>query len=94
MYTRNVTTVKKRDVIIYIHPGGFYVFSGRTDVFGPQYLMDHDIVLVTINYRLGLLGKNCLFLFVFNFKQIFEEKIICFHHHTFTSYIFDNLDTE
>ncbi|XP_031616772.1 juvenile hormone esterase-like [Contarinia nasturtii] len=56
VYSRNVNTEKKRDVIIYIQPGGFYVFSGRTDVFDPQHLMDHDIVLVTINYRLGTLG--------------------------------------
>lgn len=56
VYTQNVTTERKRDVIIFIHPGGFYVFSGRTDVFGPQHLMDHDVVLVTINYRLGTLG--------------------------------------
>ena len=45
-----------RPVIIFIHPGGFYSFSGQSINFGPQYLLDKDIVLVTINYRLGALG--------------------------------------
>ncbi|XP_043523874.1 esterase E4-like isoform X1 [Frieseomelitta varia] len=45
-----------RSVMIFIHPGGFYGFSGQSANFGPQYLLDKDIVLVTINYRLGTLG--------------------------------------
>lgn len=47
----------KKPVIVYIHPGGFYSVSGQSKNFaGPQNLMDQDIVLVTINYRLGTLG--------------------------------------
>lgn len=46
----------KRPVMIFIHPGGFTSFSGQSLIFGPQYLLDKDIVLVTINYRLGTLG--------------------------------------
>lgn len=50
------TTVKK-PVIVYIHPGGFYGVSSQSKNFaGPQILMDRDVVLVTINYRLGSLG--------------------------------------
>ncbi|CAK9823340.1 Esterase FE4 [Anthophora retusa] len=45
-----------RPVMVFIHPGGFYSFSGQSGNFGPEYLLDHDIVLVTINYRLGSLG--------------------------------------
>lgn len=32
--------------------------NGDTDRFGPDYMLDRDIVLVTINYRLGPLGMN------------------------------------
>lgn len=32
--------------------------SGRSDRFGPHYLLDHDLVLVTINYRLASLGNS------------------------------------
>ncbi|XP_048487272.1 uncharacterized protein LOC105398756 isoform X2 [Plutella xylostella] len=43
-------------VIVFIHAGGFYSMSGRSDLAGPHYLLDRDVVLVTINYRLGSLG--------------------------------------
>ncbi|RZC33014.1 COesterase, Abhydrolase 3, and/or Peptidase S9 domain containing protein, partial [Asbolus verrucosus] len=46
----------KRPVIIYLHAGGFYIGTGRSNWEGPQYLLDQDIVLVTFNYRLGSLG--------------------------------------
>ncbi|XP_055620172.1 juvenile hormone esterase-like [Toxorhynchites rutilus septentrionalis] len=52
-----LSRIRPKDVIFYMHPGGFYVFSGQSrNNAGPQYLMDQDIVLVTINYRLGSLG--------------------------------------
>ncbi|XP_049800950.1 esterase E4-like [Schistocerca nitens] len=59
VYTTNLsdrTGNPKRPVMIFLHPGGFYVYRGTSDLFGPQYLMDEDIVLVTLNYRLGALG--------------------------------------
>lgn len=50
-------SVTKKPVLLYIPGGGYYVGSGvSSDYGGPYYLMEHDIILVTINYRLGLLG--------------------------------------
>ncbi|XP_063700565.1 juvenile hormone esterase-like [Culicoides brevitarsis] len=47
----------KKPVVVYLHPGGFYAVSGQSKNFaGPQSLMDRNIVLVTLNYRLGALG--------------------------------------
>ncbi|XP_011690504.1 PREDICTED: esterase FE4-like [Wasmannia auropunctata] len=46
----------KRPVLVFFHPGGFYLFSGKSSNFGPQYLLDKDVVLVTVNYRLASLG--------------------------------------
>ncbi|CAH0598145.1 unnamed protein product [Chrysodeixis includens] len=48
--------VKDLPVVVFMHAGGFYTVSGRSDVAGPHYLLDRDVVLVTINYRLGSLG--------------------------------------
>lgn len=48
--------VVKRPVIVYFHAGGFYESSAQSFILGPDYLMDHEIVLVTVNYRLGSLG--------------------------------------
>ncbi|KAJ4446942.1 hypothetical protein ANN_13644 [Periplaneta americana] len=43
-------------VMFWIHSGGWVSGSGSSDLYGPQYLLDKEIVLVTINYRLGPLG--------------------------------------
>ena len=45
-----------RPVLVYIHGGSFAGGSCRSDSQGAKYLMDHDIVFVTIQYRLGTLG--------------------------------------
>jgi acetylcholinesterase len=42
--------------MVWIHGGAWFSGSGGTRTYGPQYLLDKDIILVTINYRLGTLG--------------------------------------
>lgn len=43
--------------MVFIHGGSFIEGSSRADMYGPDYLMTEDIVLVTINYRLNIFGK-------------------------------------
>lgn len=43
-------------VLVFIHGGGWNSGSSQTDVFGPDYFMQKDVVLVTMNYRLGPMG--------------------------------------
>lgn len=43
--------------MFYIHGGSFTNGSGNTDIYGPEYLVANDVILITTNYRLGLLGK-------------------------------------
>jgi carboxylesterase type B len=46
-----------RPVMVYIHGGGFMEGSGNSDLYGPDFLLNQaDVVVVTINYRLGALG--------------------------------------
>ncbi|XP_076767147.1 juvenile hormone esterase [Xylocopa sonorina] len=47
---------RKRAVMVWIHGGAFVNGSGDSAIYGPDYLIRKDIVLVTINYRLGVLG--------------------------------------
>jgi len=47
---------KKRAVMVYIHGGAFIMGGGASYFFGPNYLLENDVVLVTFNYRLGPLG--------------------------------------
>ena len=46
----------KLPVMIWIHGGSLTVGSGKFDSYGPHSFMDEDLVIVTINYRLGPLG--------------------------------------
>ncbi|OXA44247.1 Esterase FE4 [Folsomia candida] len=41
-------------VVVYIHGGSFLFGTGRE--YGAAYLLNEDIVLVTLNYRVGVLG--------------------------------------
>ncbi len=43
-------------VIFFIHGGGFFTGDAKVTVYGPEYFMDEDVVLVVPHYRLGPLG--------------------------------------
>ncbi|PNF42088.1 Esterase FE4 [Cryptotermes secundus] len=43
-------------VMVYIHGGGFISGSGTAEFYGPDYFLSEDVVVVTLNYRLGALG--------------------------------------
>ena len=45
---------KKRPVIVFIHGGNFV--RGSAAEYDPDYLLDQDVVLVTLQYRLGMFG--------------------------------------
>ncbi|XP_070491172.1 juvenile hormone esterase-like isoform X2 [Chironomus tepperi] len=63
----NVYTPEKSDkklpVLLYIHGGGW--IRGDAYPYSPEYLLDHDIIYVAANYRVGTLGylstedENC-----------------------------------
>ena len=42
--------------MVWIHGGGFVSGSGTPGLYGPEHFMDRDVVLVTLNYRLSVLG--------------------------------------
>lgn len=43
-------------VIFWIHGGGFAEGSGNDFFFGPDFLLEQGLIVVTINYRLGTFG--------------------------------------
>lgn len=47
----------KLDVVVGLHAGAFLAGSGHSFTNG-HYLMDRELIFVTINYRLGVLGKE------------------------------------
>ncbi|XP_026749562.2 esterase FE4-like [Galleria mellonella] len=47
-------------VMVFIHGGAFIFGSGGKLLYGPEFLVKHNVILVTFNYRLGALGFICL----------------------------------
>lgn len=47
---------KMYPVMVYIHGGGFSSGSAGSELYGPDYFMKYDVILVTMNYRVGALG--------------------------------------
>ena len=71
--TLNVWTPRldnaKRPVMVWIHGGGFTIGAGSQGVYEGRTLSKHgDVVIVTINYRLGVLG-------FINLEQVTNGKI-------------------
>ncbi|KAF2902653.1 hypothetical protein ILUMI_03538 [Ignelater luminosus] len=58
VYTPQLKTAKEQllPVMFFIHGGGFFCGTGNPDLYGPDILLDKNIVLVTFNYRIGALG--------------------------------------
>lgn len=66
VYVPKMTKKKSLPVLVFIHGGSFRTESVDPGLFGPEYLMDtEDVIVVTIQYRLGVFGflasgdKNC-----------------------------------
>lgn len=55
-YLPNKDSHPRLPVMFWIHGGGFTFGSGNAFLYGPDFLVAEDVVLVTINYRLGPLG--------------------------------------
>lgn len=63
----NVYTPKTNEtslpIMFWIHGGGFSWGHSRSSQYGPDYLMDKDVILVTIHYRLGIFGQYFILLY-------------------------------
>ncbi|XP_057336401.1 uncharacterized protein LOC130674963 [Microplitis mediator] len=56
VYTSDLKPDAPRAVMVWIHGGAFFFGSGNDDIYGPDYLVEKDVVVVTMNYRLGMIG--------------------------------------
>jgi bile salt-stimulated lipase len=76
-------------VLFWIHGGAFQFESGMTEK--PTYLMDHDVIFVTINYRLGPMGifpLNNYTLSFINLKKVFKKFSIMQIENIITNFFF------
>ncbi|XP_036329446.1 esterase B1-like [Rhagoletis pomonella] len=57
VFTKNIDAVSKQmPVMVWIYGGGFQSGHAARDHHGPDYLLQEDIVFVSLNYRLDSLG--------------------------------------
>lgn len=54
VYTRSFTG--NQPVLVWLHGGGFMSGSGDSLVYGPEHLIEEDVIIVSLNYRVGALG--------------------------------------
>lgn len=57
VYTKSLNPNLRRPVMVWIHGGAFLMGDGSDSVYGPDYFLRKDIVFVTFNYRLSVLGN-------------------------------------
>ncbi|XP_044260980.1 juvenile hormone esterase-like [Tribolium madens] len=43
-------------VMVFFHGGAFAIGDSKYSSYGPEFLVNHDVVIVTLNYRLGVFG--------------------------------------
>lgn len=53
----NIDVDRKLDVVVHIHGGGF-IMGDPKSIASPDYIMDRDLIYVSMNYRLGILGNK------------------------------------
>ncbi len=56
VWTTSTSASERRPVMVWIHPGGYQTGSGSTPGYDGEALAKKGVVLVTINYRLGVFG--------------------------------------
>ncbi len=56
VWTAATSASDRRPVMVWIHPGGYQTGSGSTPGYDGEGLAKKGVVLVTINYRLGVFG--------------------------------------
>lgn len=47
---------KKLPVIFYLPGGSFATGSGSDFIYGPDFFVEHEVIYVSVNYRLGIFG--------------------------------------
>ncbi|KAJ8963816.1 hypothetical protein NQ314_005358 [Rhamnusium bicolor] len=53
---RQISKNRLLPVMVFIHWGGFFTGFSSSDYLGPEYIMKKNVILITFNYRLGVLG--------------------------------------
>lgn len=67
--------VRLRPVMVWLYGGGYMSGHCNSSLYGPDFFMEEDVVLVTFNYRLSVLGITITKIFL-RLKLIFYGCLI------------------
>ncbi|KAG4069037.1 hypothetical protein HA402_008348 [Bradysia odoriphaga] len=56
IYTKDLSPKVLRPVMVFLHGGAFVFGSNSKDAYNPEYLLRKDVVVIVVNYRLGIFG--------------------------------------
>ncbi|OAD59462.1 Esterase B1, partial [Eufriesea mexicana] len=59
VYTRELkfkSRLQLKPVMVWIHGGGYFSGYSNSSLYGPDFFLEADVVFVSFNYRLGVLG--------------------------------------
>ncbi|XP_066586450.1 juvenile hormone esterase-like [Prorops nasuta] len=56
VYSPDINKDAQKAVMVWFHGGAFNMGNGDDDVYGPDFLLEEDVIVVTVNSRLGAIG--------------------------------------
>lgn len=66
----------KLPILVFIHGGGFSARSSSSKAYDPQpFMLSGGVIVVTLNYRLGILGKLCICILYIMFTSLCSSSI-------------------
>lgn len=57
VFTKQLKPTQPQPVMVFIYGGAFMWGSNSMQSYSPDYFLLKDVVIVTMNYRVGALGK-------------------------------------
>lgn len=57
VFTHDLRPNTLKPCMVWIHPGAFIYGSNNKDLYNPEFLLRKEIILISINYRLGAFGR-------------------------------------
>lgn len=88
VYSTDLNSDAKKAVLVWFPTGGYNAGSGNDDLYGPDFFIDQDVILVTPNYRLGPLGTQITIYIKFLHSTLINKRLklnLTFHFIGFIS---------
>lgn len=80
VFTRDIKPDVLKPVMVWIHGGSFILGSNSKMLSNPEYLLRNDVVVISINYRVGAHGEfndECLISVIYSIDFIIFRQDFC-----------------